>query len=92
MRNIFSSIIEAVRNLALDFRDEWSRHFSLNIGGTMSGLFVKVPFLPLSAWVEWGTPNAGTGFERRSSTDLEFFLGTVRGVLSIESKIERHSA
>ena len=54
MRNIIVSISEAAQAVAVDFRDACSRHFSLSIGGTMPGLFIKVPLLPLSAWVEWG--------------------------------------
>ncbi|MGW9232950.1 hypothetical protein ACWGPT_19000 [Pseudorhizobium sp. NPDC055634] len=89
MRNIIASISEAAQAVAVDFRDACSRHFSLSIGGTMPGLFIKVPLLPLSAWVEWGAPAAGFGVARNSETDLEFFLGRVRGVFSVEPKAER---
>ncbi|MCB5203184.1 hypothetical protein LH464_11955 [Neorhizobium sp. T786] len=88
MRNIIIRITEAAQAIAMDFRDACSRHVSLNIGGDMPGLFVKVPFTSASAWVEWGTPHAGYGTNRESETELEFFLGTIRGVLSIEKKTE----
>lgn len=91
MRSIISAIVATLRqsayNLAMDCRDACARHFSLSFAQPMPGLFIKVPFLPLSAWVEWGTPHAGFGAER-SGGSLEFFLGTVRGVLSVEAKID----
>ena len=92
MRNIIASISEAAQAVALDFRDALSRHFSLSIGGDMPGLFIKVPLLPLSAWVEWGVPAGGFGAGRSSETDLEIFLGGVRGVFSVEPKAERGAA
>lgn len=93
MRSIISTIAATLRqsafNLAMDCRDAFNRHFSLSFAQPMPGLFIKAPFLPLSAWVEWGQPHAGFGTERTSKTDLAFYLGTVRGSLSIESKTER---
>jgi len=88
MRNIITGIIETAQHLAMDFREMASRHFSLNVSGDMQGLFLKVPFTSLSAWVEWGAPHAGYGTNRESQTDVEFFLGTIRGVLSMEKKTE----
>lgn len=96
MRSIISTIAATIRqsayNLAMDCREAFNRHFSLSFAKPMSGLFIKVPLLPLSAWVEWGQPNAGFGTERTSGANLEFFLGTVRGVLSVEAKIEKDVA
>ena len=92
MRNIITSISKAAQAVAVDFRDACSRHFSLSIGGDMPGLFIKAPLLPLSAWVEWGVPAAGFGAGRSSGTDLEFFLGCVRGVVSVEPKAEKGAA
>ncbi|MDR6816264.1 hypothetical protein J2X76_001418 [Neorhizobium sp. 2083] len=92
MRNIITGIIQTADCIVSGFRDAISRHFSLNIGGSMPGLFVRVPFTSLSTWVEWGAPHAGYGTERASTTNLEFFLGTIRGVLSVEKRIERHEA
>lgn len=92
MRSIISAIVATLRqsayNLVMDSRDAFNRHFSLSFAQPMPGLFIKVPFLPLSAWVEWGTPHTGFGTERSSARSLEFFLGTVRGVLSVEAKID----
>ncbi|MEV5055857.1 hypothetical protein MRBLRH13_001466 [Agrobacterium radiobacter] len=92
MGNILAGRFEAARRVVLDFRDTFSRHFSLSIGGSMPGLFLKVPFTSVSAWVEWGKLNAGYGIVRASLTDIEFFLGSVRGVLSVEQKVERYEA
>ncbi|CDN56525.1 Hypothetical protein RG1141_CH42110 [Neorhizobium galegae bv. officinalis bv. officinalis str. HAMBI 1141] len=92
MRNILTGMTETAHHLALALRDALSRHFSLSIGGDMPGLFVKVPFTSFSAWAEWGAPHAGYGTERASATDIEFFLGTVRGVLSVEKTVEQHGA
>lgn len=88
MRNIITGLIETIRDIILDIRAAVSRHFSLSIGGSMPGLFVKLPLTSFSFWLEWGTPAAGWGTERASATDVEFFLGTVRGVLSVEKKTE----
>lgn len=86
MRNTITIIIEAAQALNAGFRDVLSRHFSCSIGGSMPGLYVRLPFTRLSAWVEWGTPGGGLGLVRSSEHDVEFFLGTVRGVLSAEPK------
>lgn len=94
MRSIISTTVATLRqcayNLVMDSRGAFNRHFSVRLAQPMPGLFIKLPFLPFSAWVEWGQPHAGFGTERTSTTDLAFFLGTVRGSLSIESKIERN--
>lgn len=92
MQNIITAAIRVAEGLALDTRAVIDRHFSFGIGGSMPGLFLRVPFTRLSAWVEWGKPHAGFGFERPSKTDLEFFMGTVRGVLSVEPKMEGGAA
>jgi hypothetical protein len=96
MRSIISAIAATLRqstyNLVMDSRDAFNRHFSLSFAQPMPGFFIKVPFLPLSAWVEWGQPHARFGTERSSARSLEFFLGTVRGVFSIETKVERNEA
>ena len=89
MRHIITAIIEAAQDYAYIIRQAVSRHFSFGHGGSMSGLFLKVPFLPLSAWIEWGAPPAGFGTERSGKHSLEFFMGTVRGVLCIEKTVER---
>lgn len=52
----------------------------------MPGLFVRLPLTRLSGWLEWGSPAAGFRLVRSSENDLEFFLGTVRGVFSVEPK------
>lgn len=92
MQHIITAAVQAADGLALDMRAVIDRHFSLSIGGSMTGLFIRVPFTRLSAWVEWGQPHAGFGFARPSQRDLEFFMGTVRGVFSVEPKIEGGAA
>lgn len=96
MHSIISAIAATLRqsacNLAMDCRDAFSRHVDFFYLENQGGLFLKAPFLPLSAWVEWGQPHAGFGTERPNAGNLEFFLGTVRGVLSIETKVERNEA
>jgi hypothetical protein len=96
MRSIISAIAAAFRqsayNLVMDCRDAFNRHVDFFYLEGQGGLFLKAPFLPLSAWVEWGQPHAGFGTERTNAGSLEFFLGTIRGVFSIETKIERNGA
>jgi hypothetical protein len=78
--------------MAHDCRAACSRHFSIDIEPPMPGMFARLPFTRLSAWIEWSAPNAGLGFHRSTEVDLEFFLWTVRGVLSVEPKHERGAA
>lgn len=82
MRSIISAIAATLRqsayNLVMDCRDVLNRHVDFFYLEGQGGLFLKAPFLPLSAWAEWGQPHAG--------------FGIVRGSLSIEPKIERNEA
>lgn len=86
MRKSINIIFETAQAVAKGARYVVARHFSFNIGGSMQGLYARFPFTRFSIWLEWGTPAAGFGIVRSSENDMEFFLGTVRGVLSAERK------
>jgi len=95
MRGLFylvRSIIDDVREFGLsaaldNLRDDaatvLNRHFGNHLGGSMSGVFVRVPFTRVSFWVEWREVNVGLGMERAEGS-LEFFLGHLQGVACIE--------
>lgn len=85
----FSNLLSGfVFNVREDLREFACRHFHNGLGGSLSGVYVRVPFTRLSAFIEWRDVNVGYGQERSSKTDWEFFLGRVQGVFSIEP---RHS-
>jgi hypothetical protein len=95
MRGLFylvRSIIDNVREFGLsadldNLRDDaatvLNRRFGNHLGGSLSGLFLRVPFTRLSLWLGWWEVNVGLVVERSTGT-IEFFLGRLQGVACIE--------
>lgn len=93
MRNIITGIIEAVRFLASDFRDWAKSPFDMFFEpetNALNSVYFRMPWTRVELFVERSGVNVGFGFERVSG-NLEFFLGKVRGVVSIETKAERQT-
>ncbi len=93
MRNIITSIIETARVLASDFRDRIKSHFDMFIGpetNTLNSIYFRMPGTRVELFVERSNVNVGFGYESTSG-NVEFFLGKVRGVVSIEKKAERQT-
>lgn len=94
MRNIITSIIETTRFIASDFRDWIKSHFDMFIEpetNTLNSVYFRMPGTRVELFVERSNVNVGFGYER-SSGNIEFFLGKVRGVVSIETKAGRQAA
>ncbi|MGV1822194.1 hypothetical protein ACQZ63_23710 [Agrobacterium sp. CG160-95] len=93
MRNIIISIIETARVLASDFRDWIRSHFDMFVEpgtNTLNSVYLKMPGTGLELFVERSNLNVGFSYERTSG-NVEFFLGKVRGVVSIETKAARQA-
>lgn len=75
-----SGIAQLAYNIAMDLRDSFTRR----IGFIGTGIFIHLPFTPRSIWVEWREQSVGLGFDRTDPENLEFFVGRIQGVLSVE--------
>ncbi|WP_417581369.1 hypothetical protein [Pelagibacterium sp.] len=87
MRGLISFLSGLVFNVREDFREFASRHFSNGLGGSTSGIFIRLPFTRVSAFIEWREVSIGIGHGRTGQRDWSFYLGRVQGVLSIEPKV-----
>ncbi|HBT68495.1 MAG TPA: hypothetical protein DEB63_09965 [Agrobacterium sp.] len=90
MRNIITSIIETARVLASDFRDRIKSHFDMFFEpetNALHSVYFRMPWTRVELFIERSSVNVGFGYERDGG-NLEFFLGKVRGVVSIETKAE----
>lgn len=91
MRNIITGIIETVRYLPLDFRDWAKSHFGMFFEpetDALHSVYFRMPWTRAGLFVERSNVNVGFGYERDTG-NLEFFLGKVRGVVSIETEAGR---
>lgn len=79
---IFLSVI------AQDAKAAVYRHFGNHIGGSVSGLFIRIPFSRLSTFIEHSRVPVGFGYERIDG-GLELFAGRIRAVVCIEPKTAR---
>lgn len=80
---IKNDLRQTANNIALDAKGAMDRHFACHVGGSLSGLYVRLPFTRLSLWLEWREVNVGVGIERTTGT-IEFFLGRLQGLACIE--------
>ena len=60
------------------------RHFGNHLGGSASGVFIRLPFTRFSAWPEWRDVNCGMSWERTSG-NLQVFAGRLDMVFSAEA-------
>lgn len=73
----------AIANLWTDACGAASDHFTNNLGGSMSGIYARIPFTRISMWLEWREVSVGLGLER-GADQLEVFAGRFQGVFCIE--------
>lgn len=59
-------------------------YFGNHIGGSASGIFIRLPFTRFSAWVEWREVNCGLSWERTPG-NLQVWAGRLEIVLSAET-------
>lgn len=78
----------AIANLWADAFEAISGHFSNHLGGSMSGLYISIPFTRFSMWIERREVSVGFGLERGDG-QLEFFAGRFQAVLCIEPATAR---
>lgn len=64
----------ALENIRADWRDIASDHFANHIGGSLSGVFIRLPYTRLSAWLGWSEVNCGIGAER-SEGSIQVWVG-----------------
>ena len=86
MQGIFTSVTEPVRNIAADLTVFVHRYFGNHLGGSSSGLYIRLPLTRVSAWVEWRNKSMGWGALRSTVRDVELFAGRLVVVASVEHR------
>lgn len=84
MRGISIAFTDAVTNINRDFQGAVRRHFGNHLGGSLSGVYIRIPFTRMSLWAEWRDSHAGWGAQRVSERDVEVFAGRLFVVASKE--------
>jgi len=85
--NVVSSGRHNLLNLGEDLRvilaEAFRRHIDFfHEDWRPRGLFLRVPFTPLSIWLEWSEVSFGWGYETTSRRDWEIYLGRLKVVVS----------
>lgn len=75
-----AAVAQSAYNFAMDLRDAAARRFA--IAGV--GVFVHLPLTSRSLWIEWREQSVGFGIDKADPANLEFFMGRLQGVLSVE--------
>lgn len=91
MRSIIQNVSTSVSALWADFRDWTKSHFEMFFEpetDALNSVYFRIPWTRLELFVERSSVSVGFDYELDSES-LEFFLGKVRGVASIESKARR---
>lgn len=88
MRGFITQASSSVINFVLDVRDAIAEtvrsHFDFfHDGWKPQGVFLRLPFTRISIWLERPEQSVGWGHEANGPTDREFYLGRLRGVLSV---------
>ncbi|MET3926693.1 hypothetical protein [Devosia sp. 2618] len=78
------SIANFVHNAGLDLRETLAQHFDLfHDGHKPVAIYLRIPFTPISAFIELVTAPVGFG-HKRGAGQWEFFAGRLQGVFCIE--------
>lgn len=85
MRGLFTSAHSTIFNFGHDMREAVQSHFGNHIGGSLSGIYVRLPFTCLSVFLEWREQSIGLG---HSCADghLEVFAWRFQGIFCVEPK------
>lgn len=83
MRGIFNSAHATSRSISQFIGWLTRRHFGNQIGGSLSGVCLLVPFTPRSALLDWSEQSVGLGHEL-GSRRLELLAGRFRVVFCFE--------
>ena len=83
MRGLFISAYVFTSNILHDIGAAARGHFGNHIGGSMSGVYIRLPFTPCSAFLEWRDQWVGFGHECGAGK-VEVFAGRFQGVFCVE--------
>lgn len=83
MRGLFISAHDLIITTAQNARGAVHAHFGNYIGGSVSGVFIRIPFTRLSAFIEHAHVPVGFGIARIDG-GLELFAGRFQAVLCVE--------
>jgi hypothetical protein len=75
----------ALREHRVELARSIDSHFGNHFGGSMSGVFVRLPFTRLSAWLQWREVNCGMSLERTPG-NLQVWMGRLELVMSTEPR------
>lgn len=85
MRGLFTSAHNSIVNFGLTKREAFRSHFGNQMGGSMSGIYVRLPFTRLSAFMEWREQSVGFGYDS-AARHLEVYAGRFQGAFCLEPK------
>lgn len=85
MRGLFTSAHNTIDNIGQGMREAVHTHFGNHIGGSLSGIYVRLPFTRLSAFMEWREQSIGFGHDRADG-HLQVYAGRFQGVFCVEPK------
>ncbi|WP_367716862.1 hypothetical protein AB2N04_02675 [Nitratireductor sp. GISD-1A_MAKvit] len=82
------SVLVKLADLGRDIRDAMAEAVSRRVdffhdGWKPRGVFLRLPFTNISAWLEWSPVSVGWGYAVNPPSDREVYLGRVRGVVSV---------
>ena len=83
MRGLFNSASVFASITFQDIGTFTRGHLGNHIGGSLSGIYIRLPFTRLTAFLEWRERSVGFGLERGGGT-LEVFACRFQGVFCVE--------
>ena len=83
MRGLFNAAHDTIVNIGQAKREAFRSHFGNHIGGSLSGVYVRLPFTRLSAFFEWREQSIGFG-HNLAAGHLEVYAWRFQGVFCVE--------
>lgn len=75
----------ALREHRAELGRDIGHHFGNHLGGSTSGVFIRLPFTRFSAWLEWREVNCGLGLQRTPG-NLQVWIAPLEAVFSTEPR------
>lgn len=85
MRGLLNLAHNFISAFLRDMGDAARDHLGNHIGGSLSGLYIRIPFTRLSAFLEWRERCVGFGHHRAAGA-VEVFVGRFQGVFCVEPR------
>jgi hypothetical protein len=78
--------ISILHDITSSIRETIADRFSCHLGGSSSGLYVRIPGTTLSMWMELRDRSMGLAHQRSGASDHEVFIGRLHLILSDEGR------